>query len=72
MAEKRIYKFEDESVEIVQSEEQGIKRKESYTVKGDQSRNGTDTNRNQELFPVLFYNLDSVTAINPWDNQVFH
>ena len=28
MAEKRIYKFEDESVEIMQSEEQGIKRKE--------------------------------------------
>ena len=55
MAEKRIYKFEDESVEIMQSEEQGIKRKESYTVKGEQSRNGMDANGNQELFPVLHY-----------------
>lgn len=72
MAEKRIYKFEDKSVEIMQSEEQGIKRKESYTVKGDQSRNDMDKKRNQELFPVLFYNIDTVIAINPWDNQVSH
>lgn len=34
----------------MQSEEQGDK-KESYTVKGDQNRNGTDTNRNQRALP---------------------
>jgi len=54
MAEKRIYKFEDKSVEIMQSEEQGIKRKESYTVKGDQSRNDMDKKRNQSSSQSYF------------------
>lgn len=72
MAERRIYKSEDKSVEIMRSEEQGIKKEGELPCWGDQSRNDMDTNRNQELFPFIFYNTDTVIAINPWHNQVFH